>query len=252
MSEFDGSIVFQRACDELKVDVTPLIVRCVRWVHPDVFHALPVWDPARHRKAPMYDAKWRMQRKSKRADGVEVLKVEANEAANRWLKTALDLPSEAPGWTCCHLWGYDDDSFQTAGSWTHDPRYYTCVANIVLLPTPLKALTDAVPRIKTLLRTCAFHLYGFAPAGEGEELLSVRSGAIPTGYPVEWPDSGPNRLPPGTIPTMPADLRRVLKAAEKRRRQIVEELVRHGSGELPMYPADQVRAVLKHWNVAIA
>jgi hypothetical protein len=54
---------------------------------------------------------------------------------------------------------------------------------MVWLPTSLKGFTDDLPQIKTMLRTCAFHLCGWA--GEHESMAKqsqiIRSGAVPQG-----------------------------------------------------------------------
>lgn len=36
-----------------------------------------------------------------------------------------------------------------------DHQFYSCVANMVLLPAPLKAFTDAMPEVKAMLRVCS-------------------------------------------------------------------------------------------------
>src|SRR5438128_861691 len=43
----------------------------------------------------------------------------------------------------------------------------------------------ALPEIKNMLRTCAFHLYGWACEDESvkDQAEAIRSGAVPQGYP---------------------------------------------------------------------
>jgi hypothetical protein len=48
-----------------------------------------------------------------------------------------------------------------------DRRLFSCVASMVLLPTPLKAFTDTMPHVKVMLRICARNLYGW-PNGQAE------------------------------------------------------------------------------------
>jgi hypothetical protein len=52
----------------------------------------------------------------------------------RALVAALDVASPNPkNWTVCHIWGYDDPSFAQQSSVVQDPRYFSCVANMVWL-----------------------------------------------------------------------------------------------------------------------
>ncbi len=75
-----------------------------------------------------------------RQTGIEVHKHEGNNYASRALTLALGLRSrDRPIWSCCHIWGVDDETFATTNTVVQDPRYYSCVANMVLLPTPPKA-----------------------------------------------------------------------------------------------------------------
>lgn len=74
---------------------------------------------------------------------------------------------DRPHWTCCHIWGVDDPSFVKANSVVQDHRFFSCVANMILLPTPLKAFTDVMPEVKAMLRQCSGDLFGWS--------VSVRS-----------------------------------------------------------------------------
>jgi hypothetical protein len=144
--------------------VVEIIARTCRWVHPETFRRLPVWCPWTARGRPLYDRAWqRRYTNTKRATRQAVEKVEGNVAAIQTLVAALGVARPRPrNWTICHVWGYDDPAFASQGSIVQDPRFFSCVANMVWLPTPLKGFTDALPEVKTMLRTCAFHLYGWA------------------------------------------------------------------------------------------
>lgn len=130
--------------------------------------------------------------------------MEGNIAASDALRRALGVRSPKPkNWTVCHIWGYDDDAFAAQGRVVRDPRYFSCVGNMVWLPTPLKGFTDALPEIKTMLRTCAFHLYGWACEHDDarDEASRIRGGLMPAGYPGSWPTADhPDRHPPETAP----------------------------------------------------
>ena len=144
--------------------VVKLIERNARWVHPETFRTLPVWAPHTARGRPLYDRKWtRRYTNTRKATGVTAEKFEGNVAALSALVAALGVASPKPkNWTVCHIWGYDDVSFAQRSNVVQDPRYFSCVANMVWLPTSLKGFTDTLPEIKAMLRVCSFHLYGWA------------------------------------------------------------------------------------------
>jgi hypothetical protein len=153
--------------DALRDDIpaiVELIERTAKWVHPNTFKALPVWAPHTARGRPLYDAGWtRRYTNTRRVTGVMEEKFEGNVAALNSLIAALGVASPRPkNWTVCHIWGYDDPSFAKQSIIVQDPCYFSCVANMVWLPTSLKGFTDTLPEIKAMLRVCAFHLYGWA------------------------------------------------------------------------------------------
>jgi hypothetical protein len=122
--------------DEIKAEI-PLIIeiiaRTARWVHPDTFRALPVWCPWAARGRLVYEKTWqRPSTNTTQATGVEVNKKESNVRARDALIAALGVASPKPkNWTVCHVWGYDDPSFATENSIVKNPRYYSCVGNMV-------------------------------------------------------------------------------------------------------------------------
>ena len=143
--------------------VVELIERTSRWVHPKTFRALPVWAPDTARGRPLCDAGWsRRETNTRQATGIRAEKFEGNVAALNAPVAALGVASPKPkNWTVCHIWGYDDPSFAQRSNVVQDPRYFSCVANMVWLPTALKGFTDILPEIKTMLRVCSFHRYGW-------------------------------------------------------------------------------------------
>lgn len=150
-------------------------------------------------------------------------------------------------WTVCHIWGIDDPAFQRSNIIVCDPRYYSCVGNMVLLPTPLKALTDSVPEIKYMLRVCTYNLYGWMPsvpdAPDVDEMVElVKSGAVPNDYPPSWPSKPNEKLPPGVMLHDEA----IGQAIRKRKREIKLKLE---STSFPNYPRAMVRKVLDFWHI---
>lgn len=227
--------------------VVEIIARTCRWVHPDTFRQLPVWCPWTARGRPLYDRGWqRRYTNTKGATKQTVEKVEGNVAAGKALIAALGIANPKPrNWTVCHIWGYDDPAFASQGSIVQDPRYFSCVANMVWLPTPLKGFTDALPEIKTMLRTCAFYLYDWICEHESvkDQARAIRAGSIPEGYPKDWPaPDRVNHLPPGTAPFTPAVMAEIRKRKAKLRSMLADASLTH-------FPGDEVRQVLAFWSV---
>lgn len=227
--------------------VVELIVRTARWVAPDTFCRLPVWCPEIARGQPLYSAGWqRPATNTKKGSQITLEKAEGNVAALKALVAALDVASPKPNnWTVCHIWGYDDPTFATRSSIVQDPRYYSCIANMVWVPTALKAFTDALPEVKTLLRTCAFHLYGWAceHPSVADAAAEIRGGVLPPHYPDQWPSPAqPNLVPPGVSPFSERIAAEIAKRKAKWRADLANP-------ELIHYPRDQVRDVLAFWKV---
>jgi hypothetical protein len=231
---------------ELRDDL-PLVVRMIarsaRWVHPDTFRSLPVWCPDTARGRPRYDARWLQPLVSGRG----VPKLEENIRAANALVSALGVRAPKPkNWTVCHIWGYDDDKFAAQSNIVKDPRYYSCVGNMVWLPTPLKGFTDAVPKIKRMMRTCAFHMYGWVcehPDAAAEAEL-IKQGVVPDEYPDTWPSGTRRVLPNGTAPLSGC----VVVAIEKKKREFRRLLE---DGALVHYPREEVGDVLRFWRVEL-
>ena len=152
-------------------EITSLIERTARWVSPETFNLLPLWFPEHGRRGLFYKGNWSEPQMNKnRTTGHSVHKSEGNVHANKALTLALGLRSKhRPNWSCCHIWGIDDARYQLSNAIVMDRRFFSCVGNMVLLPTPLKAFTDTMPEVKAMLRICARNLYGW-PSGQPEFL----------------------------------------------------------------------------------
>jgi hypothetical protein len=223
--------------------VMKMIARTARWVHPDTFHALPIWCPDTARGRPRFDAMWSRPLVSGRG----VPKVEENIRAGNALVEALGVPRPKPkNWTVCHIWGYDDEKFSGPGNVVRDPRFYSCIGNMIWLPTPLKGFTDAVPQIKECLRVCAFQLYGWVCQHDDVRHAAdrVRSGAIPESYPEEWPTVTRHALPPGTAKFNDRVRASVERHKAKIRAQLANEKLTH-------YDHESVRQVLAFWKISL-
>ena len=212
---------------------------------PETFRLLPVWYPAYARGEAFYKNNWsEPQTNTKRSSGVSVHKVEGNIYANNALTLAVGWRKQTrPNWSCCHIWGVDDDKFQKANSVVQDRRFYSCVGNMVLLPTPLKAFTDTMQDVKAMLRVCARNLYGW----ECDHADVVASNAALDeafnwgDYPSSWPRQQGERRPLGVVDLTPG----IQKDAAQRLQTIREELMHAG----PFYPREEVRSVLAYWEI---
>lgn len=226
-------------------EVMRLIERTARWTSPDTFKLLPVWYPEHARKALFYKTNWtEPQMNTNRQTGTSDHKREGNTHANKALTLALGIRSkERPNWSCCHIWGVDDASYQKANEVVQDRRFFSCIANMVLLPTPLKAFTDTMPDVKAMLRICARNLYGWhcdheSVASSFEEISTWDSWED---YPESWPREMGGPPPPGVVPVN-SDIQASVHRRLKRIRIDLDEAGPH-------YPRKEVQETLTYWNI---
>jgi hypothetical protein len=227
-------------------EIASLVERTARWVAPETFSYLPVWYPEHARKKPFYNANWSEPRiNTNRVSKAKVHRFEGNTNANEALTKALGLRKKnRPNWSCCHLWGVDDVTFQASNDVVADHRFYSCIANMVLLPTPLKAFTDAMPEIKSMLRLCARNPYGWEC---NHETMEATNRALDewsdwSAWPESWPRRGETKRPRGTTPFSGA----IRADADRRLATIRRDLAEAGE----FYPRDEVRDALNYWGIS--
>ncbi|MEE9454518.1 MAG: hypothetical protein V3V13_09080 [Paracoccaceae bacterium] len=214
----DGLEAFNSVIDAR--EIARLVGELARWVAPETFRLLPVWCPETARKQRLYKAGWK-EGQTNRGNP----KFEGNSKANAALSMALGVvKKKRPNWTCCHIWGQVDD-----------PRYYSCTANMILLPTPLKAFTDSVPEMKAALRIAAFRLYGFLPEGKAPPDVKDAGAWLPNG----WDRGQVSGVRPLTV--------KIEKSATDRKQRILNEF-NEPQGE---YPHKQVDGVMRYWTEKI-
>lgn len=227
-------------------EITSLVERTARWVAPETFRYLPVWYPEYARRKFLYNENWTVPRmNTNRTSGSKTHKFEGNVNANEALTRALGLRKKnRPNWSCCHLWGIDDDKFQKSNDVVSDHRFFSCVANMVLLPTPLKAFTDTMPEIKAMLRLCARNLYGWQCDHESMEGTNRALDAWNDwdAWPQSWPRAGEPKGPMGTVPFTEA----IRADADRRLAAIRRDLIEAGE----FYPSEHVRAALAYWKIS--
>lgn len=151
----DGIDVFKS-----KVDIgamMQMIEDCALWTSPETFQFLPVWYPDMARDQPIYKAGWNEPQLVKGKP-----KSEGNLRAMDALTRCLGLSQQSRrNWTCCHIWGVDSDNYNMPNRVVRDPRFFSCPANMILLPDPMKFFTDKIPEVRTMLRICSRVLYGW-------------------------------------------------------------------------------------------
>lgn len=227
-------------------EIASLIERTARWVAPETFKLLPVWFPEHARRRHFYKENWTApQMNTSRTTGSSTHKVEGNIYANQALTLALGLrKANRPNWSCCHIWGVDDATFQKSNDVVSDHRFYSCIGNMVLLPTPLKAFTDTMPEVKTMLRVCARNLFDWEcdhpSVAQSNEALNAWSDWDV--YPASWPRTPGERLPLGIVPLSPS----IAADAQKRLARIRDDLSTAGS----FYPRAEVEAALTYWKIS--
>jgi hypothetical protein len=246
MAEISDGLEALRKVMSLR-EIASLIERTARWVSPETFELLPIWFPEHGRRGLFYKGNWSEPQMNKsRATGHSVHKSEGNVHANKALTLALGLRSKnRPNWSCCHIWGVDDARYQLSNSIVMDRRFFSCIGNMVLLPTPLKAFTDTMPDVKAMLRICARNLYGW-PSGQSEFLttsVALDSWTDWSSYPKSWPRTPDEKLPLGVVPLSSG----IQECAKKRLGAIRKDLEHAG----PHYPREEVKAALAYWKIEI-
>lgn len=222
-------------------EVARLIADTARWVDPETFKMLPVWYPEYARGKPLHNADWSVVRRIEKRDTGEIQdKKEGNTQASIALCKAMGTTAKArPNWTCCHIWGVDDPTFAKRNTVVKDHRFFTCVANMLLLPTPLKAFTDVMPEVKAMLRECSATLYGWR-CDHHDIPASKALGFDLHDYPSAW------RLA-STVPGVVRINDKIRSDARKRIETIKRDLKDAG----PHYPRTQVQEALRYWGIAL-
>lgn len=231
--------------EQLDISTTmKLIERTAQWVDRDTFEYLPVWFPDEARRDLLYKKNWtEPQYNTTKSTGEKAHKRAGNGAANRALTMALGLRSkDRPNWTCCHIWGIDDPTYQKANSIASDKRYYSCVANMVLLPTPLKAFTDVMQDVKDMLRIASAYYYGWIPENSDIPTISeIEAKCDWSVYPESWPTESKWQAPIGVVKFNDE----IKNSADRQKHRIFKLMESAGS----YFPRTEVLNVFQYWNI---
>ena len=122
---------------------------------------------------------------------------------------------------------------------------FSCVANMVLLPTPLKAFTDSMVEVKAMLRICARNLYGWHCDRDDLKAAVALIDAWHEwdAYPASWPRA------PGTVqPLGVSRLNDTIRTYAARR---LDKIRQDLAGAGTHYPRAEVCAALAYWNIAV-
>ncbi len=231
---------------ELPLETVMLLIeKTARWVCPETHKLLPIWYPEYARKGLLYNNNWSEPQMNKnRLSGKKIHKAEGNQFASKALTYGLGLRTDGrKGWSCCHIWGVDDPKYQLTNLVVQDNRFFSSIANMILLPTALKTFTDTIPNVKTMIRICATHLYGWQcdhPSMK-DAVKQVNDWNDWDIYPKSWPSPSKSGQPHGVMP-INDDIK---KSAERRWGNIQTDLKEAGQ----YYPREKVMAALDYWGL---
>lgn len=150
------------------IHLSVLVAETSLWAHPDVHMRLL----RKTGSAAMFPnvRRARVGQGENRGQTVNGIRLDDNSYANVAIKRALGLHRlDVEGFEARHIWPRT----------CYDERFHTAIANLVLLPRALAALSDHDSEIQASLQYRAWELYGWYPDGQ-----AVRQ--RPAFYPSSW------------------------------------------------------------------
>jgi hypothetical protein len=164
----NGDDLLASGTARLGVKLPALVAGCSLWAHPRVFQERRKLDPS----GAWFPNTRRARNDEKRGEVVNGITLDDNSKANQAIKKAVFGSGVMPKrYSACHIWPKS----------CYDPRYHTCIANLVLLPVALASLTDHDPEVIACLKYRSFELYGWHPDDRPPP-------ERPPGYPDGWLD----------------------------------------------------------------
>ena len=168
--KYDGVAMLRDAATRHGICLSTLVAETGLWAHPEVHKKLlavggsaAVYPNCRRARAGQGE---------RRGQHVGNLKLDDNTYANNAIKGALGVSrANLSGFETCHIWPLT----------CYDERYHTAIANLVLLPRALAALTDHDADVRAALQYRSYVLYGWHPSESSEPLR-------PANYPETWLD----------------------------------------------------------------
>jgi hypothetical protein len=166
--KYIASEMLLEAANRHQIHLSILVAETGLWASPEV-HQRIVRDTGGVAMKPTV-RRARTSQGEKRGDVIDGIRMDDNTYANVALKRALGIHRlQLEGFEVCHIWPRT----------CYDQRFHTAVANMVLLPRSLAALSDHDAEIQASLQFRSYELYGWYPEGA----------PIPTKppfYPMNW------------------------------------------------------------------
>ncbi|MDE6008597.1 MAG: hypothetical protein K2G90_05250 [Muribaculaceae bacterium] len=154
----DGDeIQYSEAFHELEKPLIDLVAQTSVWV-----------EPSKVKRDPIYPNVKRGTSKSK-GEVINGVRIDDNTYPNRAIKQAISKDISFVNYVTCHIWPGTQ----------YDERYHTQLANLVLVPKVIAALTDFCPKVVDVLKYRAYELYNWFPE---EETAPEK----PSYYPESW------------------------------------------------------------------
>lgn len=158
----DGNYVLDEALKNLDINLIDIIANVAIWASPEVVKSI---------SQPIYPDRKRGKGKFKKGEIVNGIILDDNSYANSAAKRFINGKIKFVNFQVCHVWPYT----------AYDERYYTHLANLVLIPRSIASLTDHSEMVIEVLKYRSFELFGWWPDSEKRPIR-------PTYYPVEWKD----------------------------------------------------------------
>lgn len=168
----DGLVELNDAAKRLNMDLVALVAETALWASP-VVHS---WLVSRHPTGAFYPKmrRYRAGAGESRGAFTKTERLDDNSYANHAIKQAVGLRDHLTNYHACHIWPQS----------CYDSRCHTVVANLVLLPSPLAALSDHHLQVAAALKYRSYELFSWLPPDETPPQR-------PTPYPTSWRNPEP-------------------------------------------------------------
>ena len=158
------------AAKKLEINFISLVAETAIWSSPEVFIELKKSNP----NGTWYPNRRRAKKNEKKGTKQGNIVFDDNTHARNAIKKATGINEEIKDYTACHIWTKS----------CYDHRYHTCIANLILVPSPIASLTDHHHHVVECLKFRAFEIYGWY---HEEKETPTR----PICYPSNWKDCEP-------------------------------------------------------------
>lgn len=170
MPRYDGIQIVEQAARRHNIRLDLLIAETGLWASPEA-HELLIKENG---TGAFFPKRRRYRKGAGEVKGQKIgdLRLDDNTYANHAIKRSIGIDrKDITAYVACHIWPQS----------CYDPRCYTVLANLVLLPAPLAGLSDHDPGIQATLQFRSFELYGWLPGG-------CNPPPRPSCYPSSWAD----------------------------------------------------------------